>query len=110
MEITLWREWERVLELTSHIVVTRPGIEIGFSHVGSEIAANIVDLRGRSNAKAQSGKNDTIGNKKILITDAVNIEVSATDIRRKIRQGDPSWRDDVPHEVAKYIEKYQIYS
>jgi nicotinate-nucleotide adenylyltransferase len=106
MEITLWREWERVLGLTNHIVVTRPGIELDVSHVGSEIAASVFDLRGGSAAKTQR-RGDA---KKIYITDAVQIEVSATDIRRKIRESDATWREDVPDEVAKYIEKYQIYS
>jgi len=27
-----------------------------------------------------------------------------------IRSGDEAWKNDVPKEVAKYIEKYQIYS
>ena len=26
-EITTWREWERLLTMTNHIVVTRPGYE-----------------------------------------------------------------------------------
>ncbi|KXK02947.1 MAG: nicotinate-nucleotide adenylyltransferase [Acidobacteria bacterium OLB17] len=46
----------------------------------------------------------------IYFTDAVGIDLSATDIRRKIKEGDDSWEQDVPRSVAKYIIKYQIYS
>ena len=56
MEITAWREWEKVLSLSNHIVVTRPGVEIGFSHVTDEIQGGIVDLRGIFNAKTQRSK------------------------------------------------------
>jgi nicotinic acid mononucleotide adenylyltransferase len=44
-EITTWREWERLLSMTSHIVVTRPGYEPVRTHVGT-ISERIVDLRG----------------------------------------------------------------
>ena len=108
MDITTWREWERVLSLSNHIVVTRPGVEIEFAHVTDEIRSRIVDLRGRSEpgdvATAFSGYKPLI-----FFTDSVNLNISATEIRRKIRGGDVSWREDVPAEVANYVEKYQIY-
>ena len=45
MDILTWREWEKVLTMVSHIVVTRPGYEIGFDHVTDEIRERIVDTR-----------------------------------------------------------------
>ncbi|MBS1795366.1 MAG: nicotinate (nicotinamide) nucleotide adenylyltransferase [Acidobacteria bacterium] len=45
----------------------------------------------------------------IAITDAVMVDVSATEIRGKIRENRADWRDDVPQAVAKYIEKYELY-
>ena len=45
----------------------------------------------------------------IYITDAVLLDVSATNLRKNIKDGVPGWQDQVPAEVAKYIEKYQIY-
>lgn len=103
MDITTWREWEEVLTMVDHIVITRPGVEIGFGHLTDEIRKRVVDLRGKA-----AGSVDSKGGA-IYITDAVNMEVSATDIRRRIREGDPSWSGDVAAEVANYIEKYQIY-
>src|SRR5918992_2750325 len=35
-EITTWREWERVLSLAEHLVVTRPGYELPTGHVTPE--------------------------------------------------------------------------
>lgn len=105
MDIATWREWERVLTIVNHIVVTRPGIEIRFDHVPDQIRSKIVDLRSiHERAEEKSSSHN------IYITDAVNLDISATEIRRKIRENDVSWRDDVPSEVANYIEKYQIYS
>jgi nicotinic acid mononucleotide adenylyltransferase len=84
------------------IVVTRPGYEIGFSHVTENIRQRIVDGRGRI-------RFDLHRQDKIYITDAVEIDVSATEIRGKIRGNETSWREDVPEAVARYVEKYGIY-
>ena len=104
-DIPTWREWEKVLTLTNHIVVTRPGYELSRDHITEEINAMIVDIRGQIDPTFEYNNNS-----RIYFTDIVNLEISASDIRRKIREGNEDWRDDVTLEVAKYIEKYQIYS
>lgn len=101
-DITTWREWEKVLSLTSHIVVSRPPFEIDFSHVKPAIREKIVDLRGKINF-------DLSDSDQIYITDAVKLEISATEIRNKIRENSADWKVDLPSEVAVYIEKYKIY-
>ncbi|HKS07932.1 MAG TPA: nicotinate-nucleotide adenylyltransferase [Pyrinomonadaceae bacterium] len=83
-EITTWREWERLLKMTNHIVVTRPGYEV---------------------APAPEGLGD-----RIFFTDAVMKDISATQIRRVASEK----RYDelaqlVPRSVANYIKKYGIY-
>ena len=115
-DITTWREWETVLTLVNIIVVTRPDYEIGFSHVTEEIKARVFDLREDFNAKPQSRENakefeSGIWNLEsgIYITDEVQIDVSATEIRRKIKTNATDWQKDVPVEVAKYVEKYELY-
>jgi nicotinate-nucleotide adenylyltransferase len=108
-DITAWREWEKVLSLTNHIVVTRPGIEVTSDNVPNDIRERIVDLRHPSGNVGGSNQT-TADSSQIYFTDAVNIEVSATDLRRRIRENDQSWRAEVPAEVANYIEKYQIYT
>lgn len=103
LEINTWREWEKVLTLTNIIVVTRPNYEIDFLHITPEIQKKIVDLR---NNKGQRTKDIE---QKIYITDAVQIDVSASEIRRKVREKRLDWRESVAQEVAEYIEKYQLY-
>lgn len=109
-DITTWREWEKVLTTVNVIVVTRPDYEIGFSHVTDEIRDRIVDLRQSSDAKTQSGKDAKEETEdRIYITDAVQIDVSATEIRGKIRDAADDWQEFLPTEVIKYIEKYGLY-
>jgi nicotinate-nucleotide adenylyltransferase len=83
-EITTWRDWERLLKMTNHIVVTRPGYEV---------------------PPAPEGLGE-----RILFTDAVQKDISATNIRRLANEE----RYDelaqlVPRSVAGYIKKYGIY-
>ncbi len=104
-DIRTWREWELVLNLSNHIVVTRPGHEIGFSHVTDDIRAKVVDLRNLPAGPVPvSSSRDAI-----YVTDVVNLDISASGIRQDIRSAGEKWRTRVPAEVAKYIEKYQIY-
>lgn len=107
-EITTWREWETVLTQTNIIVVTRPDYEIEFSHVTSEIRERIVDLRNElriTNDELRAGEYGS----RIFITDAVYLDISATEIRQKIHAAENDWRELVPDEAAKYIEKYKLY-
>ncbi len=108
MDITKWKDWESVLSLTNHIVVTRPDVEIEFSHVPDDVRARLVDLRDHSGSRNKLDEFAVTENN-IYVTDLVNINISATEIRRKFRMKDPAWQKDVPAEVANYIEKYQIY-
>jgi nicotinate-nucleotide adenylyltransferase len=104
LDITTWREWEQVLMLANHIVVTRPGYEIGTDHVTSKERSLIIDARGREAIESDASRTS------IYFTDAINTDISATLIRSRIRGEDSSWMSDVPEAVANYIEKYQIYS
>jgi nicotinate-nucleotide adenylyltransferase len=113
-EITTWREWETVLTMVNIIVVTRPGYEVEFAQVTEKIRERVVDLRKEEETRRRGDKEknprSAIRNpQSIYITDAVQLDISATEIRRKIREDDDGWRSDVTEEVAKYIEKYQIY-
>ena len=105
VDILTWREWEKVLLMTNHIVVTRPGFEISTDHVSDAVRECIVDLRNSRNTV----KLDEPG-QRIYITDAVKVDVSATAIREDVREDERlDNQDDVPEEVAKYIEKYELY-
>ncbi|HZN01372.1 MAG TPA: nicotinate-nucleotide adenylyltransferase [Pyrinomonadaceae bacterium] len=84
-EITTWRDWERLLTMINHIVVTRPGFESSKSHLGE------------------------LG-ERVVFTDAVMLDISATNIRRMASEG--RYEDLaglLPGPVLEYIRKYQIY-
>jgi nicotinate-nucleotide adenylyltransferase len=83
-EITTWREWERLLTMINHIVVTRPGYEV---------------------APAPPGLGE-----RVFFTDAVMKDISATDIRRLAGERRFAEIEQlVPAPVAEYIKKYEIY-
>ena len=101
-EITTWREWERLLSMTNHIVVTRPGYEPVTTHVGA-ISERIVDVRGSQSPPIERAK-------KIYLTDVVMKDVSATNIRRLASEGRTEELTGlVPGPVLEYIKKYGIY-
>jgi len=106
-EITTWREWERLLKLVNHIVVTRPGYDINLDLVNSSVRERIVDLRG---SKQIPRVVNEAAVEKIFITDAVMLENSATEIRRAVREDDWNLLTRlVPLPVADYIRKYELY-
>ncbi|MGB7068199.1 MAG: nicotinate-nucleotide adenylyltransferase [Pyrinomonadaceae bacterium] len=104
-EITTWYEWRQILSVTHHIVVSRPGYEMGIDHVTDDIRERIVDLRNRTATKLPEAGTES----RIFFTDSVTIDISSTSIRDMIRENDAHWQQDVPALVAKYIKKYQIY-
>ncbi|HVQ36249.1 MAG TPA: nicotinate-nucleotide adenylyltransferase [Pyrinomonadaceae bacterium] len=107
-EITTWREWERLMTLAHLIVVTRPGTEFSTGNVGESFAERVVDLRG------QTGGGDLVNaepdRRRIFVTDVVMSDVSATQVRRTVREGLSQELDKlVPVQVANYIRKYRLY-
>ena len=107
-EITTWREWERVLTMTNHIVVTRPGYPLSATHVGPTMADRVIDLRGQGRAEILRAL-DTADNR-IYITDAAVVDVSATEIRVAVQEGRfEQLGTMVPGAVADYIKKYGLY-
>ena len=101
-EITTWREWERLLTIINHVVVTRPGYETSTTQV-APLAERIVDLRKGSGVGEAAGRN-------IFFTDVVMKEVSATDIRRLAGENRfDELQEFLPLAVLEYIRKYEIY-
>jgi nicotinate-nucleotide adenylyltransferase len=108
-EITTWREWERVLTLTDHIIVTRPGYELSTGHVTQAVRERVVDLRGATREQVEK----VLGNERetrVYLTDAANVDAAATDIRAVVGRG--AWGELgvlVAPPVAEYIRKYGLY-
>ena len=104
-DITTWREWETVLLTFDHIVVTRPGYEIRLDHVSDAVRKRVVDLRKTD----RIGSRSDIPDLRIYMTDAAFIETSATELRADLNDGHLERDKELPTEVAKYIEKYELY-
>ncbi|MGB7923622.1 MAG: nicotinate-nucleotide adenylyltransferase [Pyrinomonadaceae bacterium] len=109
LEITTWREWERVLSSSNHIVVTRPGYELSEAHVTPAIRERVVDLRGADQERIarEVYRSDGL---RIYVTDAVFMDVSATAVRGVLSGSvDASIASLVPPPVAEFIRKYRLY-
>lgn len=103
-EIQTWKDWKRLLTTTNHIVMTRPGYELDVVAMSEEVQGRIVDKRTSSRKEAAAP------GKHIFLSDAVQLDISATDIRDAARAD----RFDqllklVPESVANYIIKYELY-
>jgi nicotinate-nucleotide adenylyltransferase len=105
-EITTWREWERVLTLTDHLVVTRPGYGLDVGHVTDHIRAHVTDLRGATSAAAEAALAEV--GPRIFLTDAASVDVASTEVRRAAEAGGRLEELVVPS-VAEYIRKYELY-
>ena len=103
-EIATWREWQRLLTMCDHVVMTRPGYELDTSAAG----ANAVDLRGKTDEEIDALVSES-SSPRVFVTDAVFEDVSATAIRAAARNDVAVLTKMVPPEVASYIEKYRLY-
>jgi nicotinate-nucleotide adenylyltransferase len=110
-EITTWREWERVLSLTDHLVVTRPGYELDAAHVTQHIRDRIVDVRRASPAGVEAALEAAGEQARIYLTDAAVVEMASTDVRRIAAEDAQDARLDrlVTPPVAEYVRKYGLY-
>ena len=94
-----------MLSSTNVIVVTRPGHDVRASHLEDRFRSTIVDLRGRE-GELQPG--EELNEHHIYLTGYVNTDISSTEIRQRVRDGE-SIEDLVPPRVADYIRKYELY-
>jgi nicotinate-nucleotide adenylyltransferase len=106
-DITTWRDWERLLTMSDHVVMARPGYELSTAHVTEALRQRIVDLR-RLDIAAGARVLTADDGPHIYFTDAVWSDVSATAIRRALETGDAT-ELPVPLPVAEYIRKYEVY-
>ena len=109
-DIRTWKRWEDVLLAANHIIVTRPGYDIQTGHVTDAVRERIVDLRSSRTGHVNFSGTKNVEADRIYISDAVQMDLSATEIRDDVGEDKVLDRSDaVPPEVAKYIEKYELY-
>lgn len=113
-DVTMWREFRRLLTEYDVVVATRPGYPPGrdgremkkeglISHLPDEIQGRVVDLRGGLKPPVEKA-----GARCIFLTDYVTVDISATDVRLAAAEG-RSLAGIVPTPVADYISKYGLY-
>jgi nicotinate-nucleotide adenylyltransferase len=83
LKISTWKEPQKLLELCKFVVVTRPGYD--------------------------SGKLDKRITSKVIMLKVPSLEISASDIRKRIKAGKPI-RYLLPQSVKEYIRKKRLYS
>jgi len=102
-EIKTWRDWQRLLEICDQIVVTRPGYDLKAE------SRPVFDARGLNAEEIKIALHET-GGPRAFLTDAVMVDIAATEIRAAARSGSrESLKEMVPAAVAGYIEKYCLY-
>ena len=86
-------------------MVSRPGYEIETGHVTGAVRDRIIDLRAAATRTLESESvHDSI-----YFTDLVFYNTSATELREDLSDGKLDREQDLQKEVAKYIEKYELY-
>ena len=93
LELPTWRRWEELLDTTRVAVMTRPGSRIRDG--GSELHPLLVRA-------IEAGTVDFVENPPV--------DVSATEIRRRLAVGEPIPDDWLPARVLAFARKYSLYS
>ena len=106
-ELNTWREPERILANANLIVAARPGYDVKRSHLSAVFMSKIIDLR-KNRDRGFQLPGGQMNDCRVYLTDYVNIDISATDIRQRRRDG-ATIDGLVPPRVADYVEKYELY-
>lgn len=105
-EIATWSRYPAVLDLAHFVVVSRPGITLDslrerLPGLAERMTTSDRFQRSRSSAPLSAEK-------RVILLDAPTPDISSTDIRRRIRGGQPL-AGLVPGAVAAYISTHRLY-
>ncbi len=105
IEIDTWREYKKVLEQCYFIIVSRPGyrLEEASGTLPKEYMEKIIEVK-----DVEVIKEDLLLSYKIFLFPMESLNISSTEIRKKIRQ-DQSIKGSVPEAVMEYIQKNKLY-
>jgi len=101
-EIATWHDYPALLDLAHFAVVSRPGIS------ASALRDRLPSLADRMIMVHAPGRDPGGRAPRIWLIDAATPDVSSTEVRRRVRAGEPIG-DLVPAAVARYIEHHLLY-
>ncbi|HYX30440.1 MAG TPA: nicotinate-nucleotide adenylyltransferase [Pyrinomonadaceae bacterium] len=107
LEITTWKEWQRLLTLCHLIVATRPGFDLkAFDR--ENIPVTVIDSTAGRHAQLEIST--LSGKRSVVLTDLAMVDISATAIRAAAHAKEfEKLISMVPPQVAAYIEKNGLY-
>lgn len=105
LEIETWRSYREVLEQCHFVVTSRPAYLLAEARnvLPENYAEKIFDLR-----ESESVEEDLFLKFRIFLLSIRALDISSTEIRRRIRQGQ-SVKGLVPEAVEVYIKKRKLY-
>ena len=105
LEIETWKSYREVLGQCRFIVISRPGFDLAGARkaLPQEYAEKIGECRG-----AGSVGEDFLSRFRIFLVSIKALNISSTDIRRRIREG-RSIHGLVPKLIEEYIHKKKLY-
>ncbi len=86
-DLPRWREVRRILELAHIVGVSRPGASFDLAYL-SQIVPGLME--------------------RLIVIDGPRLDISSTDLRRRVAQGRPI-RYQTPDAVVAYIETHELY-
>jgi nicotinate-nucleotide adenylyltransferase len=91
-ELHTWRRWRELPELARLVVLARPDWEV--EAIRGDLAPELRGLLDRGDIE--------------VVTDA-RVDVSSTEIRRRLARGEPPDEELLPPLVVDYLQKYRFY-
>ncbi len=105
LDIKTWKEWTRLLEQCLFIVMTRPGYRLADATRVLRRSFREKILEVPRSAKIREGWFSTF---RIFLVPIDALDISATDIRKRARNGEPI-KGLVPRSVEKHIRERRLY-
>jgi nicotinate-nucleotide adenylyltransferase len=106
LQLHTWYQWHRLFELAHIVVMQRPGQPLGNAMLGADVALRD-EYHARLAPTPQCLHEQPAG--RLLALDLPQLEISATDIRRRVEEG-RSLRYLLPDAVAWYIHTHRLYA
>jgi nicotinate-nucleotide adenylyltransferase len=107
LELDTWHRWRELFDFAHILAVGRPGARIDEATIAARAPAVHAEIGPRWRLPAQLHAMPAGGFAEFRL--AAERPESSTELRRRIRERDPAWRDWVPPAVAAYIAGQGLY-